>query len=65
LSPKELFLALKIMCRVLSLSFRDNCSPSKNKSYFCGVAKKVGKFKGLAAGICGIHWLLRAQALSE
>jgi len=64
LSPKELFLALKIMWRVFSLSFRENCSPSKTNLFLYGVAKKVEKFKGLAAEICGVYWVLAAQALN-
>jgi len=40
------------------------CFRSKINLIFYGVAEKVEKVKGLAARICGIHWLLAAQAVS-
>ena len=48
-------MTLKILWRVFSLFLRENRSPSKTNLVFYGVAKTVEKFKGLAAGICGIH----------
>jgi len=52
---KRVIFGFKIIWRVFSLSFREKYSPSKINLIFYGVAKKVKKFKGLAAGICGIQ----------